>query len=671
MRFADIIRWDCPGFVGLCAHRVLSALIVAVTVGVVAGCSGGGGGGDGSGRGEGSAAADFGCDGSCANQQLSASEVRGIVTQAIRSAQFLGVSATFSVVDRVGNVLALYQMEGAAPTTRIDGQIGAVGGLEGLEVPSVLAAISKAGTGAFLSSQGNAFSTRTASQIIQEHFNPPERGQPGGPLFGVQFSQLLCSDVTTRNPEISDGRPSGPNKLLVGGSVGPRGLPLGLSADPGGIPLYKMGDLVGGLGVELDGRYTLDRDNTDYDDDVEERLAMMASQGGFEAPSERVAPNMNVGKSLRYTDLTYDQIDPVPSEGASFDDSRLVAVPEFTRGEVREGVMYGSPASGVMRTSRRGLPSAVLVGNGGAVRFPTRPGTGPAGIALTASEVDALLDSALTTASRARAAIRRPLDNPANVSIWVVDINGEPLGFVRSADGPVFGIDVSLQKARSVTLISSPSAAERLSAMGQGGYVAATKALIGPDALSNGVAFGNRSIANISRPYFPDGIQGKPNGPFSLPFPGTAEGRSWSPFNTGLQLDLSFGGIAQALQLIPSASFPDSCVGGVLTRNLANGLQIFPGGVPLYRGSTLIGGFGISGDGVDQDDLIAFYSASRRGLDFVGHTGIGDAGLGFHAPKEMRADAQEVSDTGVRLRYVNCPEGPFAGSNDQNVCDGL
>src|SRR5205085_6060580 len=108
-------------------------------------------------------------------------------------------------------------------------------GLEGVSVPICFAAISKAVTGSFLSSQGHAFSTRTASFIVQEHFPPGVNFQSSGPLFGVHFSQLLCSDV---NP-----------KAL-----------LGLCADPGGLPLYKNGLEVGGVGIEGDGHYTLDPD---------------------------------------------------------------------------------------------------------------------------------------------------------------------------------------------------------------------------------------------------------------------------------------------------------------------------------------------------------------------------------------------------------------------------
>ena len=145
-------------------------------------------------------------------------------------------NATIAVVDRVGNVLAVYRM-GAAATrsvtiTTTPGSAGISGGLEGIRLPVApapvnidhAAAIAKAVTGAYLSSEGNAFSSRTASQIVQDHFNPREQFQPAGPLFGVQFSQLACSDLMRS----FDG---------VGPSVGPQRSPLGLSADPGGFPL--------------------------------------------------------------------------------------------------------------------------------------------------------------------------------------------------------------------------------------------------------------------------------------------------------------------------------------------------------------------------------------------------------------------------------------------------
>lgn len=655
-------------------------IILALVLFPLTGC-GGGGGGESSpeGRVGGSDSADFNCDGACDNQSLSTADVEKILRQGIAAAQGLGVAATFSILDRVGNVLAVYQMEGASGTTTISGDLGATGGLEGLTVPSTVASISKAGTGAYLSSQGNAFSTRTASQIIQEHFDPLERNAPGGPLFGVQFSQLICSDVTVLNPQFGAGIPAG-NKALSTGMTGPRPLPLGLAGDPGGIPLYKLGDVVGGLGVELDGVYRIDRFIQDYDNDIEERIALSASTS-FEAPGERVADQMYVaGKALRYTDLDYSELDPLPAELPELNPAALVSVTLFTDGQIRSGAVFGDPSSGIAETVRAGVPAAILVDAGGNNRFPPQNGSPLGGIELQAVEVDSLLDSALVTSFRARAAIRRPLDTGARVSIWVVDHLGIPRGFVRTQDAPVFGIDVALQKARTAAFFSSADAGAALDQIrAQNGfgafddYVTPTRQVLGATALTGANAITARAIGNLARPFFADGIDGNQPGALSLPFPGLGTGRTWSPFNTGLQLDLIFQRLAQPLGLpvSPPSSIPDTCTdSSVVGRRLGNGIQIFPGAVPLYRGGTLIGAIGISGDGIDQDDMVAFYGASRQGLDFAGRTGVGDAEYGFNSPREIRSDRIPIDD-GLRLRYVNCPEGPFSGSNDQNVCEGF
>ena len=41
-----------------------------------------------------------------------------------------------------------------------------------------------------------------------------------------------------------------------------------------------------------------------------------------------------------------------------------------------------------------------------------------------------------------------------------------------------------------------------------------------------------------------------------------------------------------------------------------NGLITFPGGVPIYKNGALIGGVGVSGDGVDQDEAVAIKAAA-------------------------------------------------------------
>ena len=54
-----------------------------------------------------------------------------------------------------------------------------------------------------------------------------------------------------------------------------------------------------------------------------------------------------------------------------------------------------------------------------------------------------------------------------------------------------------------------------------------------------------------------------------------------------------------------------------------NGVITFPGGVPLYKSGQLVGGIGVSGDGVDQDETVAF--AGAAGFE----PGAGVARLGF------------------------------------------
>jgi len=54
-----------------------------------------------------------------------------------------------------------------------------------------------------------------------------------------------------------------------------------------------------------------------------------------------------------------------------------------------------------------------------------------------------------------------------------------------------------------------------------------------------------------------------------------------------------------------------------------NGIITFPGGVPLYKNGQLVGGIGVSGDGVDPDEIVAFAGAAGFA------PGAGVAKLGF------------------------------------------
>ena len=64
-----------------------------------------------------------------------------------------------------------------------------------------------------------------------------------------------------------------------------------------------------------------------------------------------------------------------------------------------------------------------------------------------------------------------------------------------------------------------------------------------------------------------------------------------------------------------------------------NGTIFFPGSSALYKNGQLAGGYGSSGDGVDQDDVGAFYGA-----------------VGYAAPEAKRAD--QYIFRGIRLPYI-------------------
>lgn len=587
------------------------------------------------------------------SQALTTADVQKILAQGINEAKARNTKATFAVTDRVGNVLAVYRMTGAATTVTISSGRGINAGLDDVSgaVPDTLAAISKAITGAYLSSSGNAFSTRTASQIVQENFNPREANMPSGPLFGVQFSQLPCSDVVSR---MSDG------------SIGPKHAPLGLAADPGGLPLYKSGVVVGGIGVMSDGLYGLDANITDIDRDDDELIAVAASSS-FAAPADVRANRITAdGRSFRYVDS--EAIASKPANAALSliaSSGSLQTVAGYNTGSIVAGVNFGTVAAGVQADPSFSAQNGwQLTDAGGSNRYPARdsvnPATGAGG--MMQNEVSELLHQGLGIANRARAQIRRPTGKSAQVSIVVVDNAGEILGLVRTPDAPLFGLDVAVQKARTAMFFSSASAASALNGRPDAAYVSGATSSIG-DYVSNArsffddaslftgtYAFTPRAIGLIHRPTFPDGIAGSGNGPLSKAM------SAWSPFNVGLQLDLVYN------QLVASLG-GDLSVGCTGIPAVRNGLQIFPGGVPIYRNGVLIGAIGVSGDGVDQDDMVALLGLARTASALGGSSPISNA------PASIRAD--RLTPKGIRLRYAQCPQTPFNNSSEQNVCAGL
>ncbi|HVG18573.1 MAG TPA: heme-binding protein [Blastocatellia bacterium] len=507
--------------------------------------------------------------------KLTADDVRTVIAQAAAQAEASGLKVTIAVTDKEGNVLGVIKMRGARNDIKVGiGTRCAEGnsltkldcGLEGLTIsPSkagadgaVLAAISKAGTAAVLSTAGGAFTPRIANFLLQEHIPPGIKGAPSGPLFGVQFSQLLCSDV---NPS----------------------LPLGLAADPGGIPLYKGGQPVGGVGVEGDGKYGLANRREERQDKPAEELIALAGGKGFEPSPQIVDTLFPGGLRLPYA----NQRVPASLQVRSF-------------GSIDGDIV----APFLIRDTPPSKFKIVTIGDGIQVRMKVDiPIQGSPG-GLTAGEVERILVQAVKQALITRAVIHQPIGSHIEVSVGVVDQNGVVLGAASTTDAPISSFDIAVQKARSAAFTSNPSAASRLRAAGFGKYVDAAAA----DGLrlDGSVAISGRALIFLSRPFLPDGIDETENGPFSNPIEDN------SAFNTGLQLDLVLPGILGALpDFLTTGKAPlkaAGCTPNVL--GVENGIQVRQASVPLYKNGKLVGGIGCSGDGDQQEDIVVGFGSA-------------------------------------------------------------
>jgi len=217
------------------------------------------------------------------------------------------------------------------------------------------------------------------------------------------------------------------------------------------------------------------------------------------------------------------------------------------------------------------------------------PAAGPLG-GLSASDVTQIINNAITTANQTRAVIRLPIDSRTRMAIAVADLDGTIIGLYRMADGTVFSVDVAATTARNMVYFS-------------GG----TRTAADLTGVPMGTAATNRTIGFGAQPLYPPGIDGTGAGPFFNLYQRDAA----NPCTQGFQ-----------------AAGPNQ-----------SGIVFFPGSVPLYRNGALVGGLGISGDGVDQDDYVAAGGSA-----------------GFEAPAAIRAD--QIIVQGVRLPYLKFPLNP-------------
>jgi len=214
----------------------------------------------------------------------------------------------------------------------------------------------------------------------------------------------------------------------------------------------------------------------------------------------------------------------------------------------------------------------------------------PANGGLTSTEVKQILDNAEATANTTRAAIRLPLGSRARMVIAVSDLDGTLIGMRRMPDATVFSVDVAASKARNMIYFNS-----------------ASRTAADLPGVPAGAAVTNRTISFGAQPLYPPGINESNTGPF---------------FNLYLQ----------------DTKYP--CTQGMQAGlSMKSGIVFFPGSAGLYRNGVLVGGLGVSGDGVDEDDYVT--SGGTQG---------------FEAPSNIRAD--QIIDQGVRLPYFKFPRNP-------------
>jgi uncharacterized protein GlcG (DUF336 family) len=510
-----------------------------------------------------------------------------------------------AVVDTEGNSLGVFRMDGlpADPAARDD---------------AVCAALAKAGTGSYFSSDQQTFSTRTAEFIIQDHFPAGVRFTPAGPLYGVEFSSIATSDVNRIfYPPLPSARAA---------ASPPPEAETRVRGDLGGVGLYKNGRRVGGLGVD-DGDaakrvsippavfpgpdcrkdYRLTFRNLERGRALEE--IVLAAARGWLAPRDIRSDRILVG-GIRLDYSRGSPLGPVeappapsPSDGTwdpDYPPRDAASVPSRF-----EDFTLDPPAGAT--------PEAQSFKGQVPLAFPVRDSTDGN---LSAADVSRVLWQGAQRANVTRAGIRRPIGLAMQCWICVTDTNGELLGAFRMgkpmnatlpADSTLFSFDVAAQKARTAAFFSDERA-----------------------------AFTSRAVGLYSQAFYPAGQEGAGRGPLFQLQDGITVALLGGVF--GLPRDPASGGTTLPADLA----------------KIRNGITIFPGGVPLYRAGRVVGGVGVSGDGVDQDDICADF-ASR----------------GFGAPADIRCDA--ISGGGVKnaltrvLRRIE--DSANSKAADPGTCD--
>jgi uncharacterized protein GlcG (DUF336 family) len=582
---------------------------------------------------------------------LTAPEVQQLLRRA--AAASAHTDAIIAIVDRQGNILGVRVEAGVAPqiTGNATNLVFAIDG-----------AVAEARTGAFFANDQAPLTARTVQFISQstitrrEVNSNPDLLNPNSPRFGPGFVapvglgghfpprvndtppvDLFAIEHTNRDSLLHPG-PNGikqpgqyvlPSRFNVNPAFIPPGQGIaapesygfvsgllitaqarGIATLPGGVPLYKNGELVGGIGVFFPGTTGFaSAENSRLSDgfnphrpdrSLEAEFMATAAEGiaGTAGTFDGIGiPASFLGQRIDLAGITLDTFGPGGTQGLG----RLLAFGRtLGTGNPDSGVNMPINMHGDLFQAGQPVPDGWLV-------------TPHDGVGITAAEVRRIINQGIATALRTRAQIRLPIGERTRMVFAVADLQGNVVGLYRMPDATVFSIDVAVAKARNVSYYADAHALARIDRV---------------PGLPPGAALTNRTFRYLAQPRFPAGIDGAPPGPFSIL---NQHGLLAASYRNGLGFDAFH----------PGTNFHD--MRDPLQNQ--NGVVWFPGSGPLYRhvgiAAVLIGGLGVSGDGVDQDDLIT-----------------ADAVLGFEPPPRLRADQFFVR--GVRVPYQLFPRNPFA-----------
>lgn len=606
--------------------------------------------------------------------QLTMAEVDVLLQRA--SAAVPSQDAIIAVVDRTGQILGV----------RVEAAVAVAPADLGFAIDG---AVAKARTGAFFSNGQAILTSRTVSHISQSTvtqremqanpasadptFNGPGYVAPVG--VGGEFPpgilrqplvDLFAIEHTNRTSIVVGGtvvtnRASYEAQLngsigVVGSQAGqgPQAIARGISTMPGGVAIYralpnnaspadKLNALVGGIGVFFPGP-----DGTASFEQAFKPVASQTRTDRLNAPKAleaefsalfAVSPLNRAGSPPRLPSLSVAPGPPPPTltRLAQLQSFLIQANAKFRINLGGIALQSFGPQAGplgvrtLIRLADRLGPGAVsgmlvdvapgmmklLNGMAQAAGWLVPP---TAGSSLTAAQVQQIIEQGIAQAKVTRAQIRvQPTF--AKMVFAVADLDGTLLGVYRMADATVFSIDVAVAKSRNTAYYASAG-------------------LQPQDRVGNvpiGTAFTNRTFRYLVQPKFPSGSATAPPGPFSiLNTPGINRKNG-----------LNIGAPLPVASLLATVAGYDSFVTGSNFRAMTpaanqNGIVFFPGSSAAYLGGVLAGGFGVSGDGVDQDDVVTFYGIA-----------------GFAAPPAIRADQYFVR--GIRLPYIKFSRNAEAG----------